>query len=127
MGSLRLAASRILRKLASLAKQNKAAHGPCCRLVFNPTLRGYLKSQHKSIRLPPGPPRLPVFGNLLQLGQQPHQDVASLCDKKEDRVHCKSPCWRGPTTGPRCLGLISNRKARELEGSAWCIFYEQCD
>ncbi|KAJ6873029.1 hypothetical protein NC651_032006 [Populus alba x Populus x berolinensis] len=39
--------------------------------------------QHKSIRLPPGPPRLPVFGNLLQLGQQPHQDVASLCDKKK--------------------------------------------
>uniref|UniRef100_A0A6N2N5P4 Cytochrome P450 703A2 n=1 Tax=Salix viminalis TaxID=40686 RepID=A0A6N2N5P4_SALVM len=48
-----------------------------------------LRSQHKSKRLPPGPPRLPVFGNLLQLGQQPHRDLASLCDKYGPLVYLR--------------------------------------
>ncbi|KAJ6334667.1 hypothetical protein OIU78_011516 [Salix suchowensis] len=50
---------------------------------------GNLRSQHKSKRLPPGPPRLPVFGNLLQLGQQPHRDLASLCDKYGPLVYLR--------------------------------------
>ncbi|KAJ6686428.1 CYTOCHROME P450 703A2-RELATED [Salix purpurea] len=50
---------------------------------------GNLRSQHKSKGLPPGPPRLPVFGNLLQLGQQPHRDLASLCDKYGPLVYLR--------------------------------------
>ncbi|CAN6453418.1 unnamed protein product [Victoria cruziana] len=30
-------------------------------------------------RLPPGPPRWPIVGNLLQLGPLPHRDLASFC------------------------------------------------
>ncbi|KAL3604221.1 hypothetical protein D5086_005080 [Populus alba] len=59
-------------------------------IVANFLLRwGNLKSQYKSKRLPPGPPRLPVFGNLLQLGQQPHRDLASLCDKYGPLVYLR--------------------------------------
>ncbi|GAB2271823.1 hypothetical protein Dimus_006654 [Dionaea muscipula] len=39
-------------------------------------------SRYKTCRrLPPGPPRWPVVGNLLQLGPLPHRDLASFCDK----------------------------------------------
>ncbi|KAK2416319.1 cytochrome P450 CYP736A12 [Trifolium repens] len=39
--------------------------------------------------LPPGPPRWPIVGNLLQLGQLPHRDLASLCDKYGPLVYLK--------------------------------------
>nr|AXS75226.1 cytochrome P450 703 [Brahea dulcis] len=31
------------------------------------------------LRLPPGPPRWPIFGNLLKLGLLPHKDLAQFC------------------------------------------------
>lgn len=53
----------------------------------------YQRLTHKSIskprRLPPGPPRWPIVGNLLQLGQLPHRDLASLCDKYGPLVYLK--------------------------------------
>lgn len=49
----------------------------CVVLITN--LLQSLKRNSK--RLPPGPPRWPIFGNLLQLSQLPHRDLASLCDK----------------------------------------------
>lgn len=33
----------------------------------------------RSVRLPPGPPRWPVVGNILQLGPLPHRDLAGFC------------------------------------------------
>ncbi|XP_073008835.1 cytochrome P450 703A2 [Typha latifolia] len=36
------------------------------------------RSQSKQVRLPPGPPRWPIFGNLLQLGLLPHKDFAKF-------------------------------------------------
>ncbi|KAH7578059.1 hypothetical protein JRO89_XS01G0335500 [Xanthoceras sorbifolium] len=49
----------------------------------------YQKTAHKAKRLPPGPPRWPIFGNLLQLGQLPHRDLASLCDKYGPLVYLR--------------------------------------
>ncbi|KAK7342733.1 hypothetical protein VNO80_25689 [Phaseolus coccineus] len=39
--------------------------------------------------LPPGPPKWPIVGNLLQLGQLPHRDLASLCEKYGPLVYLK--------------------------------------
>lgn len=52
----------------------------CVALIANFIYRRLLLHD-KTKRLPPGPPRLPIFGNLLQLGKLPHRDLASLCDK----------------------------------------------
>ncbi|CAL5193219.1 unnamed protein product [Lathyrus oleraceus] len=46
-------------------------------------------SLHKKKHLPPGPPRWPIVGNLLQLGKLPHRDLASLCDKYGPLVYLK--------------------------------------
>ncbi|XP_057979461.1 cytochrome P450 703A2 [Malania oleifera] len=43
----------------------------------------------KKPRLPPGPPRWPIFGNLLQLGQLPHRDLASFCHKYGPLVYLR--------------------------------------
>ncbi|XP_052193799.1 cytochrome P450 703A2 [Diospyros lotus] len=40
-------------------------------------------------RLPPGPPRWPIVGNLLQLGQLPHRDLASFCEKYGPLVYLR--------------------------------------
>lgn len=39
--------------------------------------------------LPPGPPRWPIVGNLLQLGQLPHRDFASFCEKYGPLVYLR--------------------------------------
>ena len=52
----------------------------CVALIANFIYRSFLLHDETK-RLPPGPPRLPIFGNLLQLGKLPHRDLASLCDK----------------------------------------------
>jgi cytochrome P450 len=46
-------------------------------------------SLHMKNVLPPGPPRWPIVGNLFQLGQLPHRDLASLCDKYGPLVYLK--------------------------------------
>ncbi|XP_050236967.1 cytochrome P450 703A2 [Mercurialis annua] len=45
--------------------------------------------RQKSRMLPPGPPRWPIVGNLLQLGHLPHRDFASLCDKYGPLVYLR--------------------------------------
>ncbi|CAA3000330.1 cytochrome P450 703A2 [Olea europaea subsp. europaea] len=45
--------------------------------------------QEQAQKLPPGPPRWPIFGNLLQLGQLPHRDFASLCEKYGPLVYIR--------------------------------------
>ncbi|KAL7002362.1 hypothetical protein U1Q18_003517 [Sarracenia purpurea var. burkii] len=46
-------------------------------------------SQSWAKKLPPGPPRWPIVGNLLQLGPLPHRDLASLCDKYGPLVYLR--------------------------------------
>ncbi|KAL8160053.1 hypothetical protein V2J09_001590 [Rumex salicifolius] len=47
------------------------------------------KTQGKPKRLPPGPPRWPIIGNLFQLGPLPHRDLASFCDQYGPLVYLK--------------------------------------
>ncbi|GMH00406.1 hypothetical protein Nepgr_002245 [Nepenthes gracilis] len=44
---------------------------------------------HENHRLPPGPRRWPIVGNLLQLGHLPHRDLASFCDKYGPLVYLR--------------------------------------
>ncbi|KAL2536330.1 Cytochrome [Forsythia ovata] len=55
-------------------------------------------TQEQAQRLPPGPPRWPIFGNLLQLGQLPHRDLASLCEKYGPLVYIRLGKVDGITT-----------------------------
>ncbi|XP_009765717.1 cytochrome P450 703A2-like [Nicotiana tabacum] len=47
------------------------------------------KSKQKINRLPPGPKQWPIVGNLFQLGQLPHRDMASFCDKYGPLVYLR--------------------------------------
>ncbi|KAL3622253.1 hypothetical protein CASFOL_033664 [Castilleja foliolosa] len=49
----------------------------------------FIKKSQKKLTLPPGPPKWPIFGNLLQLGQLPHRDFANLCDKYGPLVYIR--------------------------------------
>lgn len=53
----------------------------------------YRRILQKPIRkkrpLPPGPPRWPIIGNLLQLGPLPHRDLASFCEKYGPLVYLR--------------------------------------
>lgn len=44
---------------------------------------------HITHMLPPGPPRWPIVGNLLQLGQLPHRDLASFCEQYGPLVYLR--------------------------------------
>nr|BAA92894.1 cytochrome P450 [Petunia x hybrida] len=47
------------------------------------------RSKQKINRLPPGPKQWPIVGNLFQLGQLPHRDMASFCDKYGPLVYLR--------------------------------------
>ncbi|XP_010508155.1 PREDICTED: cytochrome P450 76C4 isoform X1 [Camelina sativa] len=48
-----------------------------CFLIFTTTTR-FRRSSYRSATLPPGPPRLPIIGNIHQVGQSPHRSFADL-------------------------------------------------
>ncbi|KAM3287394.1 cytochrome [Capsicum chacoense] len=47
------------------------------------------KSKQNINRLPPGPKQWPIVGNLFQLGQLPHRDMASFCEKYGPLVYLR--------------------------------------
>ncbi|KAI3876126.1 hypothetical protein MKX03_018058 [Papaver bracteatum] len=51
--------------------------------------RGGRKPQETTRTLPPGPPRWPIFGNLLQLGPLPHKDLTRFCEKHGPLVYVR--------------------------------------
>ncbi|CAH9095362.1 unnamed protein product, partial [Cuscuta europaea] len=65
-----------------------------CKLVVEVLV---VKSNNAK-RLPPGPRRWPIVGNLLQLGQLPHRDLASFCDKYGPLVYLRLGCVDAITT-----------------------------
>lgn len=50
---------------------------------------GGSSSETSAGKLPPGPPRWPIVGNLLQLGPLPHRDLATLCTKYGPLVYLR--------------------------------------
>lgn len=50
---------------------------------------GFKNSKQGAIMLPPGPPKWPIFGNLLQLSKLPHRDLATLCEKYGPLVYIR--------------------------------------
>lgn len=52
-------------------------------------------------RLPPGPPRWPIVGNLLQLGRFPHRDMAALYEKYGPLVYLRLGSVDAITTTPQ--------------------------
>ncbi|XP_057531348.1 cytochrome P450 703A2 [Amaranthus tricolor] len=61
-----------------------------CSFILVKLLCKWLKlSFHTSRNLPPGPPRWPIVGNLLQLSPLPHRDFAHFCEKYGPLVYLK--------------------------------------
>ncbi|KAJ4805501.1 Cytochrome P450 family protein [Rhynchospora pubera] len=55
-------------------------------LISNIFRKKFLTSK---LRLPPGPPRWPIIGNLLQLGPLPHRDLAKFCTEYGPLVYLR--------------------------------------
>ncbi|KAL0896347.1 hypothetical protein Bca101_080308 [Brassica carinata] len=58
-----------------------------CFFIFT-TVR-FVRSSSRSARLPPGPPRLPIIGNIHQIGKLPHRSFADLSRTYGPIMHLK--------------------------------------
>ncbi|KAL0739771.1 hypothetical protein Bca4012_081284 [Brassica carinata] len=58
-----------------------------CFFIFI-TVR-FVRSSSRSARLPPGPPRLPIIGNIHQIGKLPHRSFADLSRTYGPIMHLK--------------------------------------
>ncbi|KAI3787424.1 hypothetical protein L1987_41883 [Smallanthus sonchifolius] len=79
--------------LSLLAKQEVMDLQPLAYIIVLAFLVSKIISlwftQQTSHRLPPGPPRWPIVGNLLQLGPLPHRDLASFCERYGPLVYLR--------------------------------------
>lgn len=68
------------------------------------------KSKQNINRLPPGPKQWPIVGNLFQLGQLPHRDMASFCEKYGPLVYLRlGNVWEKFTSNYLSIVIKSNR------------------
>ncbi|KAL5977140.1 hypothetical protein ACLOJK_021482 [Asimina triloba] len=60
-----------------------------CIILSTVIIISHLLTRNVADRLPPGPPRWPIVGNLLQLTSLPHRDLAAFCAKYGPLVYLR--------------------------------------
>ncbi|OMO75808.1 Cytochrome P450 [Corchorus olitorius] len=63
--------------------------GLLCLVLFLVLVQALYSSKGRSKKLPPGPPTIPIFGNLFQLGDTPHRSFAKLANTHGDIMTLK--------------------------------------
>ncbi|KAG0499467.1 hypothetical protein HPP92_003706 [Vanilla planifolia] len=73
-------------------------------------------------RLPPGPPRWPIVGNLLQLGRLPHRDLARFCSVYGPLVYLRLGDVDAVTTDdPNVIREILLRQDDAFASRPWTV------
>ncbi|OMO80946.1 Cytochrome P450 [Corchorus olitorius] len=60
-----------------------------CLVLFLVLVQALYSITRRSKKLPPGPPTIPIFGNLFQLGDRPHKSLAKLSKTHGDIMTLK--------------------------------------
>ncbi|XP_023640164.1 cytochrome P450 76C4 isoform X2 [Capsella rubella] len=68
-----------------------------CFLIF--TTARFRRSSCQAATLPPGPPRLPIIGNIHQIGQNPHRSLADLSKTYGPIMSLKLGCLNSVVIG----------------------------
>ncbi|XP_023640606.1 cytochrome P450 76C4-like [Capsella rubella] len=68
-----------------------------CFLIF--TTARFRRSSYQAARLPPGPPRLPIIGNIHQVGRNPHRSFAELSKTYGPIMSLKLGCLNSVVIG----------------------------
>ncbi|KAL1547481.1 unspecific monooxygenase [Salvia divinorum] len=84
-------------------------------VVYNRWLDPWRRHRGGGRKFPPGPPRLPILGNILQLGRNPHKSMAELAKQYGPLMSLK--------LGTQFVGVVSSPEmAREILQKQGLVF-----